>query len=161
MVDIGTKDVLEVLKRRVFSTYGLPNSIVHDRGTQLTAHLWKRICQRLGVKSKPSSAHHPETDGQTENANKVMKNYLRAYVRHAQDDWVDYLPDAEFAVNNHTNASTGMSPFFADHGYHPHSGSEPPQPFDSNVTGRAELMSADKRTARQEAMIKWLIENLT
>ena len=161
MVDIGTKDVLEVLKRRVFSTYGLPNSIVHDRGTQLTAHLWKRICQRLGVKSKPSSAHHPETDGQTENANKVMKNYLRAYVRHAQDDWVDYLPDAEFAVNNHTNASTGMSPFFADHGYHPRSGSEPPQPFDSNVTGRAELMSADKITARQEAMTKWLIEHLT
>ena len=90
-----------------------------------------------------------------------MKNYLRAYVRHAQDDWVDYLPDAEFAVNNHTNASTGMSPFFADHGYHPRSGSEPPQPFDSNVTGRAELMSADKITARQEAMTKWLIEHLT
>ena len=73
---------------------------------------------------------------------------------------MDYLPDAEFAVNNHTNASTGMSPFFADHGYHPRSGSELPQPFDSNVTGRAELMS-DKITARQEAMTKWLIEHLT
>ena len=161
MADIGTKAVLEVLGRRVFSTYGLPDSIVHDRGTQLVAHLWKRICQRYGVKSKPSSAYHPETDGQTENANKVMKNYLRAYVRHAQDDWVDYLPDAEFAANNHVNVSTGMTPFFADHGYHPRTGVEPPQSFDEDATGRAELLSADKITARQEAMTKWLTDNLT
>lgn len=83
-----------------------------------------------------------------------MKNYLRAYVKHAQDDSVDYLLDAEFAVNNHINASIEMSPFFADHGYHPRSGSEPPQPFDSNVIQRAELMSTDKITARQEVMIK-------
>ena len=161
MADIGTKAVLEVLGRRVFSTYGLPNSLVHDRGKQFTAHLWKRICQRYGVKSNPSSAHHPETDGQTENANKVMKNYLRAYVRYAQDDWVDYLPDAEFAVNNHVNVSTGMIPFFADHGYHPRSGVEPPELFDRSAIGRAELISADKIAARQEAMTKWLVENLT
>lgn len=159
MADIGTKEVLEVLQRRVFSTYGLPDSMVHDRGTQLVAHLWKRICQRYGIRSRPSSAYHPETDGQTGNANKVMKNYLRAYVRHAQDNWVDYLPEAEFAANNHVNASTGMTPFFADHGFHPRTGIEPP----AEITdiGRAELLSADKIAVRQEAMNKWLVEHLT
>ena len=86
MAEIGTKAVLEVLGRRVFSTYDLPDSIVHDRGTQLVAHLWKRICQRYDIKSKPSSVYHPETNGQTENANKIMKNYLRVYVKHTQND---------------------------------------------------------------------------
>ena len=161
MAEIGTKAVLEVLRRRVFSTYGLRDSLVHDRGTQLVAHLWKRICQRYGIKSKPSSAYHPETDGQTENANKVMKNYLRAYVKHTQDDWVDYLPEAEFAVNNHVNVSTGITPFFADHGYRPRSGIEPPIPYEKGTAGRAELLSADQIAARQEAMRKWLTDNLT
>ncbi len=59
-----------------------------------------------------------ETDDQIENANKFMKNYLRAYVRHAQDDWVNYLSETEFAVNNHVNIFTEMTFFFVDHEYH-------------------------------------------
>lgn len=90
-----------------------------------------------------------------------MKNYLRVYVKHTQDDWVDYLLEAEFAVNNHVNVSTGMTSFFADHGYHPRSGIEPPISYDNGTVGRAELLSADQIAARQEAMKKWLIENLT
>ena len=51
----------------------------------MTSTLWKRLCEQYGIKVKFSSAHYPETDGQTENANKVMKNYLRAYISYAQD----------------------------------------------------------------------------
>lgn len=107
-----------------------------------------------------SSAHHPETDGQTENANKIMKNYLRAYVHYAQDDWVDLLPDAEFAVNNHENASTGMTPFFADHGYHPRSETKPPEAYKNTEARKAELAKADKIIARQEAIRTHLAERL-
>lgn len=74
---------------------------------------------------------------------------------------MDYLPDAEFAANNHINVSIGMTPFFADHGYHPKTGIEPPTPYDANVLGKAELFSADQLIARQEAMTKWLIDHLT
>jgi hypothetical protein len=35
---------------------------------------------------------------------------------------VDWLPSAELALNNHVNASTGMTPFFANHGRHPRMG---------------------------------------
>lgn len=160
MTSMGTRDLL-ALRRRVFCCYGLPNSIVSDRGSQLTAKLWKRICSRYGIKDKLSSAHHPETDGQTENANKVMKNYLRAYVRYAQDDWVDHLPDAEFAANNHVNVTTGMTPFFADHGYHPQTGCEPPGTFNSTISGKAELLQADKIIEKQNAIREWLIDHIT
>ena len=36
-----------------------------------------------------------------------------------QHDWADLLPLAEFAYNNAQNASTKMSPFYANYGYHP------------------------------------------
>ena len=37
-----------------------------------------------------------------------------------QEDWTDWLPIAQFAINNRPNASTGESPFFMNHGRHPH-----------------------------------------
>lgn len=57
---------------------------------------------------------------------------------------MDHLPNAEFAANNHVNITTGMTPFFADHGYHPRTGCEPPGTSDSTTPGKAELLGADK-----------------
>ena len=37
-----------------------------------------------------------------------------------QDDWCQLLPLAEFTYNNASHASTRMSPFYANYGYHPH-----------------------------------------
>jgi hypothetical protein len=54
----------------------------------------RRYCERYGVKNKLSSSHHPETNGQTEIANKMVKNFLRSFVNYAPDDWVDWVPDA-------------------------------------------------------------------
>ena len=36
-----------------------------------------------------------------------------------QEDWVDFLALAEFAYNNSIHASTKVSPFFANYGFHP------------------------------------------
>ena len=103
---LTTGEFIEAMHRRVFSAHGYPLSIVNDRGGQMTNTLWKQLCERYGIKVKFLSAHHPETDDQTENANKVIKNYLRAYISYTQDDWVDHLPMAEFLANNHINEST-------------------------------------------------------
>ena len=53
-----------------------------------------------------------------ESANRVMKNYLQAYINHTQDIWVDNLPMAEFAANNHVNMLTRVTLFFADYDFY-------------------------------------------
>jgi hypothetical protein len=40
-------------------------------------------------------------------------------VSYQQEDWVDFLAMAEFAYNNSIHASTKVSPFFANYGFHP------------------------------------------
>jgi len=42
--------------------------------------------------------------------NATMEQYLRSYVNYQQDDWVKFLPMAEFAANNQTSETTGLSP---------------------------------------------------
>ena len=50
---------------------------------------------------------------------------------------------AEFATSNHINASTGMTPFFANHGFHPCTGIEPPGMFESESEQKAKLLAAN------------------
>jgi len=66
-----------------------------------------------------STAFHPQTDGQTERLNQTIEAYLRAFVGHEQDNWVGLLPMAEFAYNNSITMGNGMSPFYANYGFHP------------------------------------------
>ncbi|KAF8627563.1 hypothetical protein AX14_011346 [Amanita brunnescens Koide BX004] len=66
-----------------------------------------------------TSGYHPEGDGQTEHVNQTLEQYLRIFSTYQQDNWSELLPLAEFAYNNAPNASTGVSPFFANKGYHP------------------------------------------
>src|SRR5260221_1091569 len=66
-----------------------------------------------------TSGYHLEGDGQMECANQVLEQYLQVYMNYQQDNWVTLLPMAEFAYNNTTNTTTGVSPFFTNKGYHP------------------------------------------
>ena len=60
----------------------------------------------IGVKANPSTAFHPQTDGQTEQVNQETEVYLQAYVDHLQDDWAEWLSMAEFALNNCEHLAT-------------------------------------------------------
>ena len=102
--------------------------------------------------------HYPETNGQTENANKVMKNYLCAYINHIQDNWVDNLLMAEFAASNHVNMLTKVTPFFADYGFHSQTGIEPPDIHTGEQ--KAEFLVADKIVKRQSKMMTFLQDQL-
>jgi hypothetical protein len=51
--------------------------------------------------------------------NAEMEQYLRVFVNHQQDDWVQWLPLAEFAANNGVSESTKCTPFFAVQGVDP------------------------------------------
>jgi hypothetical protein len=109
----------------VYRLHGTPLTIVSDRGTQFVSDFWKELSRLLGITLHASTAFHPESDGQTEILNAVMEQYLRAFCGFYQDDWVDWLPLAEFSANNHTSETTGVSPFFANYGWHPRMGTEP------------------------------------
>ena len=41
------------------------------------------------------------------------------YSNYQQDNWSDLLPLTEFTYNNAPSVTTGISPFFANKGYHP------------------------------------------
>ena len=97
--------------------HGPPSAIVSDRGSQFVSLMWKRICALIKITRRLSTAFHPETDGSTERTNQELEAYLRCFVSYYQDDWEQLLPIAMLAINGRPSSVTGMSPFFATHGY--------------------------------------------
>jgi len=73
----------------------------------------------LGIKSKLSTAFHPQIDGQTERISQELKQYLRMFIDHRQEQWSEWLGTTEFVYNNKTHSSTKTLPFKANYGQDP------------------------------------------
>lgn len=99
----------------VFRYHGLPDDIVSDRDVRFTSHFWRELFGLLNIHLSMSVTAHPETDGQTERVNPALEDVHRSYAT-SFSDWSDFLPLTEFALNTATHASTGLSPFFMNHG---------------------------------------------
>uniref|UniRef100_A0A093Y1I0 Transposon Tf2-6 polyprotein n=1 Tax=Talaromyces marneffei PM1 TaxID=1077442 RepID=A0A093Y1I0_TALMA len=118
--ELGAEDAADLFLKHIWKVHGLPRTIVSDRGPQWRSRFWRRLCLQLKIRPIISTTDHAQTDGQTERMNEILEAYLRAFCTWQQDDWSAWLPFAEFAQNNHPSATTSLSPFFANYGYHPH-----------------------------------------
>src|SRR5258708_1233810 len=83
------------------------------------SHFFCSLGSLLSMKLHFMSGYHPEGNSQTEQINQVLEQYLQAYTNYQQDNWALLLPLAEFTYNNAVSATTGISLFFANKGYHP------------------------------------------
>ena len=83
---------------------------------------------------------------------------MRAFVHFHQNDWVHWLPLAEFAANNVISEVDGSVAFFANYGFNPRLGTEPSQPCPPNLstTTRKELFRANAVINRFERIITQL-----
>ena len=112
----SAEGLARLFRDNVWKLHGLPESVVSDRSPQFAAELTKKLNRMLGIKTKLSTAFHPQTDGQTERMNQELEQYLRFFIEHRQKDWPEWLAAAEFAVNNKIHTATKVSPFMANYG---------------------------------------------
>ncbi|KAI1508209.1 rve domain containing protein [Pyrenophora tritici-repentis] len=162
-IAIENMEVLTIVDKfleYIWREEGYPKTLVSDRGRQFTSHFWRRLCDRVGTAPKLSTAYHPETDGQTENANADLKQYLRSYVNYLQDDWAQLLPLAEFEANSAISSATGVSPFQATKGYQPRSGLEPAHAITNATPAAAQRRAADSLTNRIDATRRYLRDEI-
>jgi hypothetical protein len=106
----------ELYMARIMCLHGVPKNIVSDQGSQFTSRFWKSLHENLDTKLNFISAYHPQTDGQTERTNQVLKDMLRACALKHGGSWDKSLPYAELSYNNSYQASLKMSPFEALYG---------------------------------------------
>ena len=72
-INYGGEKLAKLYVENIVKLHGVPGRIVSDRGTQFTSRFWKSLHKAMGTKLDFSSAYHPQTDGQTERVNQIMK----------------------------------------------------------------------------------------
>ena len=108
---ITAAETADLYIKNVFTHYGLPDTMISDRGPQFASHLFKGITASLQIKHKMSTAFHPQTDGQTERYNAELEAYLRIFCAYELNSWNKMLPTAQFAHNSRTHEALKQSLF--------------------------------------------------
>jgi len=103
----------------LFSKHSIPSYVTSDRGLEFVSNFFRSLGTALNMWLHFTSGYHPEGDGQTERTNQTLEQYLHVYCNYQQDNWSELLPLIEFAYNNAPSATTSVSSFFANKGYHP------------------------------------------
>ena len=99
--------------------HGLSNEIISDRGQVFVSKFMRRLLELLRIRPSPTTAFHPQSDGQIECVNQVLEQFLCMFTTRQHDDWVDLVSIAKFAYDNSVHSATGLSSFYAAYGYHP------------------------------------------
>jgi len=91
--------LINVYYNSVYPFFSLPWDIVTDRDVPFTSMAWKRFCTVNNISQSMSSAHHPETDGQSEIASKSIIIILRFQLLEQGLDWLAAIPSVQVAIN--------------------------------------------------------------
>jgi transposase InsO family protein len=115
----SAESVAQAFFTEVVRLHGLPQSIVSDRDPVFTSRFWAELMRLSGIKLHMTSAFHPQSDGQTEAANKVIVMYLRCLTGDRPRQWLRWLPWAEYLYNTAFQTALKTTPFKIVYGRDP------------------------------------------
>jgi len=133
--------------------HGFPTSIVSDRDPVFTNNFWAELFRLADVKLQMSSAFHPQTDGQSEVANRTIAMYLRCLAGDRPRSWLRWLPWAEFCFNSSYQTALRATPFEVVYG-------RPPPPLVPYTAGIARVAAVDRQLQDRDEFLREIRERL-
>ena len=115
------------LLEKVINTFGPPAEVITDNGREFNNSAFEELCGTYRISHVNTSAHHPQSNGQTERFNDTCSVVLRKFADKNQSDWDEFLPHAIYAYNTAEHEATGLTPYFMLYGI------EPPTEFDREI----------------------------
>lgn len=112
-------EVADAIFKEWYMTFGLPETIHSDQGTEFVNDLLGRINERLGVGHKVTTPYYPQSNAQVERWNRTLKDSLKIFCNKKSTTWDKYLYTTCFAYNISLNVTTGFSPYFIMYGRDP------------------------------------------
>ena len=108
--DITTESVINALAHGWISSFGIPETITTDRGSQFTSEVWAQLLQTWGIRHSMTTAYHPEANGLVERLHRRLKESLMAICGDERDSWFSRLPMALLSLRTTLKPDIKASP---------------------------------------------------
>ncbi|XP_052756183.1 uncharacterized protein K02A2.6-like [Galleria mellonella] len=105
---ITTTATIKILKN-LFTTFGLPITIVSDNGRQFRSEEMMTFLKENGIQSKFTAPFHPSTNGQAERYVQTFKNKIKSMI-HEKGTLMEKLSRFLMMYRKTPNNTTGLSP---------------------------------------------------
>ncbi|XP_074378040.1 uncharacterized protein LOC141719561 [Apium graveolens] len=97
--------------------FGIPYKLVSDNEKQFDSkELWQ-LCEDLKIEKKFAVVYHPQSNGQTEAVNKIIKHTLKTKLEERKGNWPEELPKVLWSYNTTPRSTMGEFPFMLTYGY--------------------------------------------
>ncbi len=94
------EEVINCFYAHVWKHYDLLKFFMSDQDTQFIFNVWKHMCKMLKINTKLSMMYYFKINDQIKKVNAVIKHYLRVFINYMQNDWIKWLSEVEFIINN-------------------------------------------------------------
>src|SRR5579863_6618218 len=116
---VDAEGIAQLYATNIFPHYRVPKKVILDHDPRFTAQFSRELCQILGIKQNLSTAFHPQTDGQSEQTNQSLEQYLCLFCSQDQREWEKWLPLAQYTRNSWPSSTTKKTPLELILGYTP------------------------------------------
>ena len=110
MVDMTTTSVIDAFTHGIIASFGIPESITTDNGTQFTSAVWRQLLDTWGIRAHFTTPYHPQSNGLVERFHRRLKESLNALANDEPEQWFWRLPCSLLAIRTTVKPDVGASP---------------------------------------------------
>lgn len=111
-----SSNIQEYLEHTIFHTYGVPEVIVSDNGSQFKANDINAFFTKYGIKHVYTAYYSPQSNA-SERVNRSLIAGIRAYLKQDHRLWDEQLSAISCALRNSCHQAINVSPYRAVFGF--------------------------------------------
>ncbi|KAM1612240.1 hypothetical protein ACFX1Z_000930 [Malus domestica] len=111
LATITEAQIEDFVWKNILCIFGIPNAIITDNGRQFDNNKFRMFCSKFNINLCFASPAHPQSNGQVEAINKIIKQTLKTNLDNAKGCWPEFVPQVLWSYRTSYRTSIGETPF--------------------------------------------------